>query len=101
MTLPPPTGQNRSGRRSENQLSESRVTAFYSVGMWGHGPPLPAGVGAETMKADPDYSFANRSPDAEALAADVLLVRQLQCGDAEAGRRFIRDYYPGIYRYLL
>ena len=33
--------------------------------------------------------------------ADPRLVEQLRRGDAEAGRRFVRDYYPGIYRYLL
>src|SRR3954447_13675970 len=32
---------------------------------------------------------------------DARLVQQLQQGDAEAGRRFVRDYYPGVYRYLL
>src|SRR5947199_10358965 len=32
---------------------------------------------------------------------DARLVEQLQQGDAEAGRRFVRDYYPGVYRYLL
>jgi RNA polymerase sigma-70 factor, ECF subfamily len=26
---------------------------------------------------------------------------QLRAGDAEAGHRFIRDYYPAVYRYLL
>ena len=37
----------------------------------------------------------------DVLHADARLVQQLQCGDAEAGRRFVRDYYPGVYRYLL
>ena len=32
---------------------------------------------------------------------DAELVRQLRQGDADAGRRFVRDYYPGVYRYLL
>jgi RNA polymerase sigma-70 factor (ECF subfamily) len=33
--------------------------------------------------------------------ADAHLLDQLRCGDVEAGRRFVRDYYPAIYRYLL
>src|SRR3954447_22193158 len=32
---------------------------------------------------------------------DPRLAQQLRRGDAEAGRRFVRDFYPGIYRYLL
>src|SRR5438067_1439657 len=35
------------------------------------------------------------------LGPDARLVQQLQQGDAEAGRQFVRDYYPGVYRYLL
>jgi RNA polymerase sigma-70 factor, ECF subfamily len=35
-----------------------------------------------------------RSPDA-------LLVEQIRHGDAEAARRFVREQYPGVYRYLL
>jgi RNA polymerase sigma factor (sigma-70 family) len=34
-------------------------------------------------------------------SADARLVNQLRLGDAEAGRRFIRELYPGIFRYLL
>jgi RNA polymerase sigma-70 factor (ECF subfamily) len=33
--------------------------------------------------------------------ADPRLVAQLRRGDAEAGRRFVREFYPAIYRYLL
>jgi RNA polymerase sigma-70 factor, ECF subfamily len=32
---------------------------------------------------------------------DGLLLEQLRRGDVEAGRRFIQDHYPGIYRYLV
>jgi RNA polymerase sigma-70 factor (ECF subfamily) len=35
-----------------------------------------------------------RSPEAR-------LVEQIRRGDAEAARRFVGEYYPGIYRYLL
>jgi RNA polymerase sigma-70 factor (ECF subfamily) len=40
--------------------------------------------------------------EAEPTAADETgLVEKLRGGDAEAGRRFIRDHYPDVYRYLL
>jgi RNA polymerase sigma-70 factor (ECF subfamily) len=55
----------------------------------------------EMMKSDPEDLVSNQSASDGALAADALLVRQLRCGDADAGHRFVRDYYPGIYRYLL
>jgi RNA polymerase sigma-70 factor (ECF subfamily) len=32
---------------------------------------------------------------------DGRLIEQLRQGDAEAGRQFVREYYPGVYRYLL
>src|SRR5207302_6711556 len=32
---------------------------------------------------------------------DGRLVEQLRHGDADAGHRLVRDYYPGVYRYLL
>src|SRR5438094_3553378 len=34
-------------------------------------------------------------------SADARLVRQMRCGDPAAGSRFVREHYPGIYRYLL
>src|SRR5437870_2410920 len=34
-------------------------------------------------------------------AAEAGLIQQLRQGDADAGYRFMRDYYPGVYRYLL
>jgi RNA polymerase sigma-70 factor, ECF subfamily len=34
-------------------------------------------------------------------SAEGRLLDQLRRGDAEAGRRFVREYYPGVYRYLL
>jgi RNA polymerase sigma-70 factor, ECF subfamily len=34
-------------------------------------------------------------------SADTRLVEQLRRGDAEAGRRFVHELYPGIFRYLL
>src|SRR5216684_6544393 len=35
------------------------------------------------------------------LSEDGLLVQRLRQGDAEAGCRFVHEYYPGIYRHLL
>src|SRR5437773_6142699 len=63
-------------------------------------PSVPAAE-VEMTKAQREIALASEAPDEGMLDADVLLVRQLQCGDAEAGHRFVRDYYPGIYRYLL
>jgi DNA-directed RNA polymerase specialized sigma24 family protein len=34
-------------------------------------------------------------------AAEARLVEQIRNGDAEAGRQFVHDYHPAIYRYLL
>src|SRR5713101_2786040 len=34
-------------------------------------------------------------------SAERLLMEQIRRGDPDAGHRFIRDYYPGVYRYLL
>src|SRR6266571_3598569 len=64
-------------------------------------PPLRP-VGAEKTQVPPEESpRSSHSVDDAALAADALLVQQLRCGDAEAGRHFVHEYYPGIYRYLL
>jgi RNA polymerase sigma-70 factor (ECF subfamily) len=34
-------------------------------------------------------------------SSDARLVEQMRQHDAEAGRRFVHDFYPGVYRYLL
>jgi RNA polymerase sigma-70 factor (ECF subfamily) len=44
----------------------------------------------------PELPFAAAVP-----SADRLLLEQIHAGDPEAGPRFVRDYYPGVYRYLL
>src|SRR5437660_12784895 len=60
------------------------------------------GMNAEMMNVDqPDLSIPGRMPDEASLSADMRLLEQLRNEDAEAGRRFVRDYYPGVYRYLL
>jgi RNA polymerase sigma-70 factor, ECF subfamily len=48
----------------------------------------------ETARSEPPVE--QRIP-----SADALFVQQLRSGDAEAGSRFVREYYPGIYRHLL
>jgi RNA polymerase sigma-70 factor, ECF subfamily len=63
--------------------------------------PSSVVVEVEMPKAERKIADSSQSPDEGVLDADARLVRQLQCGDAEAGRRFVRDYYPGIYRSLL
>jgi RNA polymerase sigma-70 factor (ECF subfamily) len=41
------------------------------------------------------------TPRRDARSDDALLVEQVRHGDVEAGRRFVHDFYPGIYRHLL
>jgi RNA polymerase sigma factor (sigma-70 family) len=45
--------------------------------------------------------FTEQSPDGGNLPADALLLEQLRRGDVEAGRRFVREHYPAVYRYLV
>jgi RNA polymerase sigma-70 factor (ECF subfamily) len=40
-------------------------------------------------------------PESAALTAEGQFLEQLRRGNADAGHQFVRDYYPGIYRYLL
>jgi RNA polymerase sigma-70 factor, ECF subfamily len=48
-----------------------------------------------------DLSIPDPTPGESILSADMALLDQLRSGDAEAGHRFVREYYPGVYRYLL
>src|SRR5260370_38682133 len=42
------------------------------------------------------------SPSGELVRSeDALLLEQIRAGDAGAAQRFVGDYYPRIYRYLL
>src|SRR5436190_1808306 len=43
----------------------------------------------------------DRSPSGDGARAERELLQQLRAGDVEAGRCFVRDFYPGVYRYLL
>src|SRR6266852_978663 len=52
-------------------------------------------------KTEREIAESSRPPAEGVLDSDARLVRQLRRGDAEAGHRFVRDYYPGVYRYLL
>jgi RNA polymerase sigma factor (sigma-70 family) len=58
--------------------------------------------GAEKANMDQEEAvLATRSLDPADAAADALLLEQLRSGNVDAGNRFVRDYYPGIYRHLL
>jgi RNA polymerase sigma-70 factor (ECF subfamily) len=46
-------------------------------------------------------SIPSHTPDESSPPVDARFVEQLRRGDAEAGRRFVREYYPRVYRYLL
>src|SRR5436309_14535421 len=48
-----------------------------------------------------DRLCRERAADESVPGPDAQFVQQLRQGDVEAGRRFVRDYYPGVYRYLL
>src|SRR5213080_4022167 len=48
-----------------------------------------------------DRSIQSLSAGGPVPPADRSLLEQIRGGDPEAGHRFIRDYYPGVYRYLL
>src|SRR5437867_3681292 len=50
----------------------------------------------EQTRMTPSSPAPNRMPSVEAR-----LIQQLRQGDLEAGYRFVRDYYPDVYRYLL
>jgi RNA polymerase sigma factor (sigma-70 family) len=51
-------------------------------------------VQEKELNIDWPEGSAERSPEAALLEA-------LRQGDGEAGHRFVRDYYPSIYRYLV
>src|SRR2546426_7286551 len=62
--------------------------------------PSPTSMSAdpETMSADP----AEAPPAFAPLpAAEARLLARLRQGDPEAGQQLVRDYYPGVYRYLV
>src|SRR5712691_8973347 len=48
-----------------------------------------------------DLSFPNLPAAERVTSGDAPLIEQLRSGDAEAGRQFVREYYPDVYRYLL
>src|SRR5437870_13249859 len=61
------------------------------------------GVGpAATERMQVEDLTLTDSPTTNAVnPEDAVLIAQLRRGDAEAGRQFVREYYPGVYRYLL
>jgi RNA polymerase sigma-70 factor, ECF subfamily len=48
-----------------------------------------------------DVSLPRAAMSRGRLSAEGRLLERLRQGDAEAGRRFVREYYAGVYRYLL
>jgi RNA polymerase sigma-70 factor (ECF subfamily) len=60
------------------------------------------GLRAEGRDVHREESSQRGAPvGGEPRSADALLVEQARRGDADAGYRFFREYYPRIYRYLL
>src|SRR5262245_35544251 len=60
------------------------------------------GLRAEGRDVHREESSEREAPVGGAVpSADALLVEQARRGDADAGYRFFREYYPRIYRYLL
>src|SRR5712692_3355800 len=61
--------------------------------------------GERRMTPPPRRTPVEREQNASSLngipAAEARLVEQLRQGDAEAGQQLVREYYPGVYRYLL
>src|SRR5712691_5089743 len=54
------------------------------------------------MTVHQEAALVQKAPPAGCLTSpDLLLVEQVRHGDADAGHRFFREYYPDVYRYLL
>jgi RNA polymerase sigma-70 factor (ECF subfamily) len=51
--------------------------------------------------AEDETPLPGRPQNVSPPEADAHLLAQLRDGDVEAGYRFVRDYYPAVYRYLL
>ena len=63
-------------------------------------PSLWTGPGSTPL--DRDDPLMQRLPaDQPGPSADRQLLEQIRGGDLDAGHRFVQDYYPGVYRYLL
>jgi RNA polymerase sigma-70 factor (ECF subfamily) len=62
---------------------------------------VETGVEKRLKGGQHEASLAVGLPDSRLPEADACRLAQLRGGDVEAGHRFVRDYYPGIYRYLL
>jgi len=48
-----------------------------------------------------EHSLEGREERGSLTDADARLLVRIRGGDADAGREFVREYYPGVYRYLL
>lgn len=60
-----------------------------------------ASAGSKRTDMDEDRSLHGLPADASALSADARLLERIRTGDPDAGHRLIREYYSGVYRYLL
>src|SRR5947199_10184284 len=61
------------------------------------GPMVPEWSDRDQENAPPTVA----PEDGPALPEEARFLERLRRGDAAAGHQFVRDYYPGIYRYLL
>src|SRR5438094_7184627 len=74
--------EKRGGRRSTRSAGTGAATDARRLG-----------VGD---RVDTNMPAEGRLPDAEARLLELI-----RSGEAEAGHRFVREHYPGIYHYLL
>jgi RNA polymerase sigma-70 factor (ECF subfamily) len=56
---------------------------------------------SETMRQGKSRKTRCTSPPERTPSAEARQIERLRQGDPEAGHRFVRDYYPDVYRYLL
>jgi RNA polymerase sigma-70 factor, ECF subfamily len=66
-----------------------------------NGQTGPSGNAEGTNVSLEDGSIQGAQSAETTAPADALLIQRIRRGDTDAGHRFVREYYPGIYRYLL
>src|SRR5262245_43726295 len=49
----------------------------------------------------PDGAPAPAAESSTAMLGETAFLAALRRGDADAGHQLVREYYPGLYRYLL
>src|ERR1041384_2491697 len=60
-----------------------------------------SGGSAQPHVDQEDHPLQSLAASTTAPVAARLLLERIQAGDLDAGHQFVRDYYPGVYRYLL